>query len=50
MIENVYGHTIDQRTRAWNEQKLTLPEVVEFRIEDHREKLTEQLNVLEAVS
>ncbi len=43
MIENVYGHTIDQRTRAWNEQQLTLPEVVEFRIEDHREALGDRL-------
>ena len=50
MIENVYGHTIDQRTRAWNEQKLTLPEVVEFRIEDHREDLAGRLLTLEAAS
>ena len=45
-IENVYGHTIDQRTRAWNEQKLTLPEVVEFRIEDHKDALEERLLAL----
>ena len=46
MIENVYGHTIDQRTRAWNEQKLALPEVVEFRIEDHKDALEERLLAL----
>ena len=50
MIENVYGHTIDQRTRAWNEEKLTLPEVVEFRIEDHREALGDRLLRLEEVA
>ena len=43
MIEDVYGHTITQRTRFWRDQKETLPEVVEFRIEDHAELLEKRL-------
>ena len=46
MIEDVYGHTITQRTRVWRNQKEALPEVVEFRIEDHKEALEERLLAL----
>ena len=43
MIEKVYGHTITQRTRVWSDQKEALPEVVEFRIEEHAELLEKRL-------
>ena len=46
MIENVYGHTIDQRTRVWRDQKEALPEEVAFRIEEHQEVLGERLLAL----
>ena len=46
MIEKVYGHTITQRTRVWSDQRTALPEVVEFRIEDHKEALEDRLLAL----
>ncbi len=46
MIQDVYGHTITQRTRVWRDQKEALSEVVEFRIEDHKEALEERLLAL----
>ena len=46
MIEKVYGHTITQRTRVWNNQETALPEDVTFRIEDHKDALGERLLAL----
>ena len=42
----IYGHTITQRTSTWRDKKDTLPEVVEFRIEDHQDALEERLLAL----
>ena len=50
MIEKVYGHTITQRTRVWSDQKTALPEVVEFRIEDHKDAMEERLLALRGPS
>ena len=46
MIQKVYGHTITQRTAAWKEQRVALPEVVEFRIENHKNELEDRLLAL----
>ena len=46
MIEDVYGHTITQRTRTWRDQKEALPEEVAFRIEEHQGVLEERLLAL----